>query len=640
MRKRYFITYILLLSSIAFISFNNSRHNGYNDLYKSGISDLSTSLNDLHKQITTSETGFSQNREQILAAIRAARKQLKKVDFWLRYMDPNLYKKINGPLPVEWETEVFEKFEKPYERRGAGLSLATLYLQENQPDKDSLALMIKTAYDASMLFSKDTMSNELSNYSHFFLCNRLFLLNLAAIYTTGFENPERDQILPELKEMLQNISSVYASFNASFPETPLTPSYLNHYGQLVNFVISQPTDINQFDHFHFLKDYVNPLFQLNQELINQYNVATRSLVDYTLSKNVRSIFDKNLYIGQNAKGIFRRMNDSDALATLEATGRMLFYDPILSGNNMRSCASCHKPDQFFADTSSATSLSFKGNEFLARNTPSLINAGFNHLLMLDGKHISLQSQAVDVINNPDEMNCATEKALAKVLSCKQYKQAFKKLLKYTPQEKEVTISHITSAITYYYSRFSNNYAPFDNAMNNTVALPSQAIAGFNLFMGKAQCATCHFVPQFNGVKPPYVGSEFEVLGVPGDTSSGKLSPDNGRYNVFPVEETKNAFRTGSLRNTMRTMPYMHNGVFKSIDQVIDFYNNGGGKGLEQDISNQTLSADSLHLTTNEKADLIAFLQSLNEDVISDSLPTTLPKSKIKALNKRKPGGDY
>ena len=102
--------------------------------------------------------------------------------------------------------------------------------------------------------------------------------------------------------------------------------------------------------------------------------------------------------------------------------------------------------------------------------------------------------------------------------------------------------------------------------------------GFNLFMSKAQCGTCHFVPQFNGVKPPYAGSEFEVIGVPEDSNYKRLSPDKGRYEINPVNEMMNAFRTGTVRNAAYTKPYMHNGVFQTLDQVIELYDVGGGTG--------------------------------------------------------------
>ena len=226
------------------------------------------------------------------------------------------------------------------------------------------------------------------------------------------------------------------------------------------------------------------------------------------------------------------------------------------------------------------------------------------------------------------------------MSCKEYRNAFKKFVKYTPEDKNPGMSHIISAITYYYADFSNYYSPFDNAMNNNSAVAADARRGFNLFMSKAQCATCHFVPHFNGIKPPYIGSEFEVLGVPADTAYTRLSDDKGRYDVNPAEETLHAFRTATVRNAEFTKPYMHNGVFNTLDQVIDFYDVGGGAGKKLIVPNQTLSSDSLKLTRGEKNDLKAFMHSLNENIIFDTPPAGLPVSSDKSLNNRKPGGEY
>src|SRR5690606_2454787 len=106
-----------------------------------------------------------------------------------------------------------------------------------------------------------------------------------------------------------------------------------------------------------------------------------------------------------------------------------------------------------------------------------------------------------------------------------------------------TVEHIASAITLYYSKFSRYYSPFDEAMNEKKPIAADSKHGFNLFMSKAQCATCHFVPQFNGVKPPFVGSEFEVLGVPEDTAYSALSNDMGRHTVHKADEMMHAFRT-------------------------------------------------------------------------------------------------
>lgn len=632
----FFITIVSLLAAFK----KDKDENNYALNYMNKLADFKLRQDVLLQQIQKSDLAAAADLEKIKEQINLVRTSLKSMDFWFRYLEPVSYKKMNGPLPVEWETEVFEKFEKPYKREGAGLTLAALYLEEPNLKKDSLLNLIRSSVIAAKAFEADSVTSELKTYHHFFLCNRLFLLNLAAIYTTGFECPDTSRIIPELRLMLSDVYTSYLSFNESFPTTTVSENYLALYKEAITFVNTQPANYKQFDHFIFIKKYINPLFALNQELIRQYKVVSKSYVDYTLNKNSSSIFSKTLYNGQNAKGIFLRVYDRQVLAEIENIGKLLFYDPILSGNNLRSCASCHKPGEYYTDTLNTTALHFDRRQSLPRNSPSLINAPYNHLLMLDGKHISLQDQTKAVITNPIELGCNETEILKKVLSCADYKTAFKSFLKYTPQEKEISLEHILSAITLYYSKFSTYYSPFDNAMNLNTPLNATAQKGFNLFMGKAQCATCHFVPQFNGVKPPYVSSEFEVLGVPKDTSYLLLSADKGRFEINPAIETANAFRTGTLKNIEKTKPYMHNGVFKNLDEVINFYDAGGGAGHGLKVENQTLSSDSLHLTVADKKNLVSFLSALTETFETEKTPEKLPVSKIKKLNTRKPGGDY
>ena len=611
--------------------------NSYKQFYFSELKQLEEQQRDL---LLRSQNGADAQAEELKGSINQARLKMKEMDFWLRYLAPLSQKKINGPLPVEWETEVFEKFEKPYKRDGAGLTLAWLQLDEPRPDRQHVNLLLSEALNEIPVYRNDTITTELDTHDHFFLCNRLFLLNLATIYTTGFDCPDASRVIPELRVMMQGTQRIYTAYNQSFTEYPLSKEYLALYTDAISFAQHQSSDLTQFDHYTFIRDYVNPLFALNQQMLVQYHVVIKSLLNYALNKQARSVFSKSLFHAQNPKGIFLRVDDPEVLLELEQVGKMLFHDPILSANNERSCASCHKPGQYFTDTISAASERFDHRGLLTRNTPTLLNAQYNHLIMLDGKHITLQAQAKGVISSADEMGSKEEEMIGKVMSCKTYRTTFNKLLKYTPQEKAVTADHIASAITYYYTRFSRFDAPFDQAMNKQTELTPDAIAGFNTFMGKAQCGTCHFAPQFNGIKPPYIGSEFEVLGVPSDTAYLKLSSDTGRYGVNPATETKHAFRTGTLRNVAHTMPYMHNGVFKTLDEVIEFYNTGGGAGHGLSVPNQTLSSEPLSLSSEEKSQLIAFMNSLNEPVIFEQAPERLPLSSIKELNKRVPGGTY
>jgi len=637
--KALLISVIVVLIVFCF-SFNIRDNKPYNALYSSGLAAFSQQQAALESTIAAADLSSEKSVQDIRNGIEAARLTLKKIDFWLRYFEPVAYNKINGPLPIEWENEVFEKFEPPYKRIGGGLSLVELSLDEKPLVKDSLMSLIRRSREAIATFEADSITTQLNTYDHFFLANRLFLLNLAAIYTTGFECPDTSHVIPELKWMIDNTKNIYDSYNKSFPETPLTPEYLDLYKRTISFVHAQPEQFSRFNSFDFIKDYVNPLFAINQHLIGNYQVRSINFNDYTLTNNNFSIFDKSLYTSQSIKGIYSLVEDKNTLDEIRHVGKLLFYDPILSGNNMRSCASCHKSAEYFTDTTQRTAFQFDHQHHLPRNTPTLINAIYNHLLMLDGKHISLQNQGKDVMTNPLEMNSNEKELVKKVMSCKEYRGTFKKLLKLTPEEKDVSLIHIISAITYYYGTFSLFDAPFDDAMNNRIQVSEEVKKGFNLFMSRAQCGTCHFVPYFNGVKPPYISSEFEVIGTPEDTGFTSISTDKGRYLINPAPETLHAFRTGSIRNAQFTKPYMHNGVFNTLEEVIDFYNAGGGLGKKMTVANQTLSGDSLKLDETEKKELIAFIHSLNEKIIFEDPPAALPSSSDKALNKRVVGGVY
>lgn len=638
MKRKISIYSLLFILSGIIWSFKKPEALSYFGTYSQRVETLRSGLKEIQSDIKVSSVI---QQEKWSEGIRQLRLKLKAADFWLRYLEPTLYKHINGPLPVEWETEVFEKFEKPYKREGAGLMLAQLYLSEADVKKDSLISLLNKAEKACNLYLSDSLMRVMDNPNTFYLCNRLFLLNLAAIYTTGYECGDANAVIPELRHLLKSVGVIYDQFNKTFPTYALENKYSELYNRSIQFAEEQSSSANEFDHFTFIKDFVNPLFVKNQEMIRAKKIYSRSNVDYALNKSATSIFDKALYDAQNGKGLFIRVNDEAQLMEIEEIGRQLFYDPILSGNNQRSCASCHKAENYFTDTNSVTALAFNGINRLERNTPDLMNVSYNHLIMQDGKHLTLQEQTKAVITNAQEMGGNAKDVLEKVLSCKEYKKAFKKFLAHTPQEKEITIEHVCSAITLYYTRATQKgVSPFDEAILGKHELNKEAKDGFNLFMNKAQCATCHFVPHFNGVKPPYIGSEFEVLGTPADTMYSVLSKDKGRYLIHSATETQNAFRTGTLRNIAKTKPYMHNGVFKTLNQVIDFYNNGGGVGHGLRLENQTLSSDSLKLTEKEKTALIAFMKSLTEACPKNQKPMRLPESRHKKLNTRTIGGLY
>ena len=156
--------------------------------------------------------------------------------------------------------------------------------------------------------------------------------------------------------------------------------------------------------------------------------------------------------------------------------------------------------------------------------------------------------------------------------------------------------------------------------------------GFNLYMGKALCATCHFVPLTNGTVPPFFTQhEKEVIGVPETVANASLDDDLGFYwrHNQELEVHRGMFKTPTVRNAEVTAPYMHNGVYQTLEQVVDFYNKGGGGGLGFDLPHQTLPFDNLELSAEEEKALVAFMKTLTDTAVEETESETMP---IASLN--------
>ncbi len=251
---------------------------------------------------------------------------------------------------------------------------------------------------------------------------------------------------------------------------------------------------------------------------------------------------------------------------------------------------------------------------LLRNTPTLNYVGMQRGFFYDLKAGSLEDQVIDVVHHRQEMNGSLEQAALIINSRKGYHRLFNNA--YPGQSGGADPWKIQHAIASYLRSLSPFSSRFDLYMRGDhKQLSADEKAGFNLFMGKAKCGSCHFAPLFNGTQSPlFIKSEAEVLGVPADTDTTgtMIDPDLGRYALYAYPQYKHAFKTATLRNITKTAPYMHNGVYKSLEQVMDFYNRGGGTGLGLKVDNQTLSSAQLNLTKAEIQQIIAFMGALED----------------------------
>jgi len=197
-----------------------------------------------------------------------------------------------------------------------------------------------------------------------------------------------------------------------------------------------------------------------------------------------------------------------------------------------------------------------------------------------------------------------------------------------PDSKVIRKKSVVRALSAYVSTLNAFNSRFDRNMRGELDdFTDQEILGMNLYMGKALCATCHFLPLTNGTVPPnFRETEKEVIGTPETAENKEVDDDEGFYWVYKEGIHKYMFKTPTVRNIQFTAPYMHNGVYETLEQVMDFYNKGGGGGMGFDLPHQTLPFDSLSLSNAEQQAIIAFMKTLSDTTISKDPPKLLAHS--------------
>ncbi len=290
-------------------------------------------------------------------------------------------------------------------------------------------------------------------------------------------------------------------------------------------------------------------------------------------------------------------NDLQDISTKIELGQKLFFDPILSLDMSISCASCHKPEFAFADNEK---LSFGVNDSIGlRNTPSVMNMASRPYFFYDGRSPSLEEQAIGPIENPLEMNLSYEKAVDRVRLNKEYSALFKKI--YSSEPDSQNIAHAIASFEK--SLESNGSAPHDIWINDidTLALSKSQLRGRELFISdEFKCFDCHFGPDFTG-------DEFRNIGLYDEITL----LDKGRFDVTKDSSDLGKFKVPGLRNVALTAPYMHNGMFQTLEEVIDYYSNPYDF-VKDPVNMDSLMIEPLNLSEQQKRDLVNFLHSLTD----------------------------
>lgn len=321
-----------------------------------------------------------------------------------------------------------------------------------------------------------------------------------------------------------------------------------------------------------------------------------------------------------------------------ALGKSLFWDPILSGGKDVACASCHHSSAGYTDNldlaigvngigvgASRHFASPNDIPFAKRNTPTIVNAAFNGIdingiynpltapMFDDNRVTSLETQSIQPIKTLEEMmghNFTSASALDSVVSrlkgIPQYVQLFNDVF----GTNSVTSENLGKAIASFERAILSNNSPYDKYIRGDAsAMSNTQIQGMRLFQNDG-CIKCHSGAMFSDY-------QLHILSVPDNSKRPTDAGANGTY----------AFRTPSLRNLSATAPYMHSGVFTSLDQVLNFYDQvGKGNSQNSHVSRNSLDGNLQPFNDNDKAFIIQFLSSLNDNSFDKTIPTSVPSA--------------
>ena len=525
----------------------------------------------LHTAILTMNIHDTRNIMAVRRLLADCRASYKKIEPFLEYFFRSSARVYNRAPKFEAEEPGME-YQSPL-----GLQvIETLLYETNTPDRKKQLTEQSAAVASSASDLIALLYDFRADDRQILESLRIQLVRIITLGITGYDAP---YLKTGITESYQSLLSIKHQLEPYQPGDSLQ-SILD---SSIAYCKDHP-GFNSFDRVTFLKRHALPLQHQLSLLIREKGLGLNT--NKVLNYEAHDLFSPDALLPESFPG---GQGSSDT--ALVAKGRQLFYDKALSGNRQRNCASCHAPEKMFTD-GLTTPLTLDGHGVLARNAPSLLYCGFQYRQFWDGRATTLEEQIKTVLQDPKEMH-AGDSALS-------------------------NLEPITRAIAAYVRTLHPMHSAFDRYIEGgtNAHLTASQINGANLFLGRAQCATCHFAPLFNGLIPPdYAVTEFEVLGTTRNDRLDKprLSMDQGRYSVYPFPFYKGAFKTPTVRNTAVTAPYMHNGAFRSLEKVMEFYNRGGGQGLGLEIPSQTLSSHPLGFTKREMQDLIHFIDALTDN---------------------------
>ncbi len=644
--KKSFVGISIVLAVVAFSAFNEKDKNPADlatEYYHNSLDSFVAQADRFSQTLAKFESGdiTASGIHQNFAELRRA---FKNTETLFAYIDPEFVKDfINGaPLPRldRASANLIEISPQGLQRMGE-LVFDDLKNKQIFEELNQLSRSLENDLAEAISFQKSVVLTDRIVLE----AARLELVRILTLGITGFDNPSGDFALEEAVVTLRSCERLIRPYLTEVnKELANETQYAFDRGQ---YFLETQTDFGRFDRLAFLREVINTLYKNIRDIHIELQIETISEISdiaQPLNFSSDNIFADD-FLNRAYFGGFLR---TEKLREMENLGRLLFFDPILSSNNQRACASCHNPKKGFAD-GLEKSIATNPADTVFRNAPTLINAVYAKSYFYDLRADKLTNQLEHVVFSHGEFNTDFQAIFKKLEASDTYLGLFNEAYPFLETGK-ISQHAISTSIAAYVSSLSSFDSSFDKYVRGEFEnIDTRVYQGFNLFMGKAACGTCHFAPVFSGLLPPdFQDSESEVLGVPlmsGDSGMVVLDTDPGRAGSKRPADAhwifENSFKTVSVRNAALTAPYMHNGIFKDLHAVVNFYEKGGGIGHGIDVKNQTLPSEPLLLTDHEKDCLVAFMEALSDTSSLGAIPKNLPQfDNHPEWNARIIGGSY
>lgn len=547
----------------------------------------------LHCAAYVDSIQHTENKNELKHYYLEARSLFKAVEPILAFQDVSNYTFLNAPniLKIEEEdlTNIRINDPKSFQTLEEGIYAKELDIPTIHGAANLITQRLK-------LLEKNTDLSYLKDHHILWLLRDAFL-RVALTGITGYDSPVLEASLTESATIYKTLKEILVASQPKFKDKALYDAWLSEVNQTI--LALTEGEFVSFDRFDFIKNHTNKQLILFNKTVADWEVKFPFTM--AINNDATSVFSSSTF---NTKHFTDLKNPKTGDAVVQL-GQLLFNDPNLSKNGNMSCATCHHKDKAFTDGLRVS----KGQK---RNAPTLTYAALQQKFFYDTRAGSLEGQIVSVVENSTEFHADLDLLLQKVKENNQYQPLFDSIYK-----GKITDFTIRNAMSEYIRSLSPFDSKFDNNINGLEnTLTESEKLGFNIFMGKGKCATCHFPPVFNGTIPPaFNETEVELLGVPAknDTINAVVDTDLGGFHLFGTEERKYFFKTPTVRNAALTAPYMHNGVYTELAEVVDFYNRGGGAGIGIDLPLQTLPPDPLQLSKEEQQALVDFMKSLTDN---------------------------